>query len=78
MTTHSLPSQTFGAKPLLIGDLFRRLLTGWSAGRTTAHRDGRVEEANRVRIYADSVRSQDPRFAADLMAAADRHERNER
>lgn len=35
----------------------------------------RLAEAARVRIYAQDVLAQDPRFAADLMAAADRHER---
>jgi hypothetical protein len=28
-----------------------------------------------VRVYAQEVRLHDPRFAADLLAAADRHER---
>jgi hypothetical protein len=36
---------------------------------------GRVREASEVRTYAQSVMAQDPRFAADLLAAADRHER---
>lgn len=35
----------------------------------------RLEEATRVRLYAQQVQAQDPRFAADLFAAADRHER---
>jgi len=35
----------------------------------------RLAEAARVRIYAQDVMAQDPRFAADLFAAADRHER---
>lgn len=34
----------------------------------------RVAEAAAVRRLADSWRDQDPRFAADLYAAADRHE----
>lgn len=34
----------------------------------------RVAEANQVRQYAQSVMDQDRRFAADLLAAADRHE----
>ena len=37
---------------------------------------GRVDEAARVRSYAQQVMSHDPRFAADLFAAADRHERS--
>jgi hypothetical protein len=36
---------------------------------------GRQAEAARVRLYAQDVLAQDPRFAADLFAAADRHER---
>jgi hypothetical protein len=35
----------------------------------------RQAEAARVRQYAQEVMGQDPRFAADLFAAADRHER---
>lgn len=34
-----------------------------------------VREAGAVRRMADSIRSSDPRFADDLYAAADRHER---
>jgi hypothetical protein len=33
-----------------------------------------VREAAAVRALADSIRQTDPRFAADLCAAADRHE----
>ena len=36
---------------------------------------GRVSEANRLRAVAQGFMSSDPRFAADLFAAADRHER---
>lgn len=34
----------------------------------------RATEAAAVRAYADEVQARDPRFAADLRAAADRHE----
>ena len=34
----------------------------------------RVAEAAELRRYAQTCVDQDPRFAADLMAAADRHE----
>ncbi len=34
----------------------------------------RVAEANQVRQYAQEVMGRDRRFAADLLAAADRHE----
>ncbi len=37
---------------------------------------GRQAEAARVRTFAQQIMAQDPRFAADLFAAADRHERN--
>lgn len=36
---------------------------------------GRQDEAARVRTFAHQIMAQDPRFAADLFAAADRHER---
>ena len=35
----------------------------------------RTSEANRLRHVAQGFMSSDPRFAADLYAAADRHER---
>ena len=38
---------------------------------------GRVSESNRLRDVARGFMSSDPRFAADLFAAADRHERAE-
>jgi len=34
----------------------------------------RIAEANAVRRYAQQVQRNDPRFASDLFAAADRHE----
>ena len=39
--------------------------------------NGRYAEANRLRQVAQGFMSSDPRFAADLYAAADRHERAE-
>ena len=36
---------------------------------------GRQDEAARVRAHAQQIMAHDPRFAADLFAAADRHER---
>ncbi len=41
--------------------------------KTPPPRD-RVREAAEVRTWAASVQRTDPRFAADLFAAADRHE----
>ena len=35
----------------------------------------RSQDAARVRRFAQEVMGEDPRFAADLFAAADRHER---
>ena len=37
----------------------------------------RLNEAAAVRAYAQRFAGHDPRFAADLLAAADRHEINE-
>lgn len=37
-------------------------------------RTDRIREAAAVRDYAQRFASEDPRFAADLLAAADRHE----
>jgi hypothetical protein len=37
----------------------------------------RAAEATAVRQYAQRYASHDPRFAADLLAAADRHERTD-
>lgn len=42
-------------------------------GKTPPPRD-RVREAAELRTWAANVQRTDPRFAADLFAAADRHE----
>lgn len=39
---------------------------------------GRISDAASVRRYAQNVMQYDPRFASDLFAAADRHERFEK
>jgi hypothetical protein len=58
---------------------FGRLLTrlGDMAAQRAESRvvANRLREASEVRAYAQSVLTHDPRFAADLFAAADRHER---
>lgn len=61
--------------------MFERLndaLSGWQAfhGARTARRQAaaRQGEAASVRRYAQAVAQYDARFAADLLAAADRHE----
>jgi hypothetical protein len=61
--------------------LFTRMLSWFET--SAAQRQERREVADRgaeaaaVRQYAIRFASHDPRFAADLMAAADRHERGE-
>ncbi len=64
------------------------LAARWFAGMlkwletSTAQRDldrvlkSRSAEAARVRMHAQEMLAHDPRFAADLFAAADRHERS--
>ncbi len=52
--------------------LWRHLMPVRSA--PAARRDP-IREAGEVRQMADAIRFSDPRFAADLYAAADRHER---
>lgn len=86
MTTHSLPSQSFRpVQPLGLGKAVRSLAAGTTrfavalAGalrRPQRHqrRLSLVEEANELRQVATAYLRTDPGFAADLMAAADRHE----
>ncbi|HPP82548.1 MAG TPA: hypothetical protein PLZ50_03160 [Rubrivivax sp.] len=50
--------------------LARRLHAGYR------DRSRRIGEAAALRRYADSVRETDPRYAADLWAAADRHDQD--
>ena len=56
----------------------RRAVQRWDRQRHE-HRAvvGRSAEASRLRQVAQGFMSSDPRFAADLYAAADRHERSE-
>ncbi len=56
---------------LAIRDAFRTLREG-----VAHHRDyqRRVVEANELRAYAHSIARSEPGMAADLRAAADRHE----
>lgn len=75
MTTHSLNSQVFRPRAQSLRGALRSLLMGWGRARPQRQPlENRAAEARRVREYAESVRSHDPRFAADLFAAADRHE----
>lgn len=64
----------------LAAALFTRAL-GWFQSRhqqrLSEHGvNTRASEAARVRRFAEQVMNDDPRFAADLFAAADRHERS--
>jgi hypothetical protein len=53
----------------------RRVLALWSPQTAPATKDvAALAEANRVRNLALNYIRHDPRFAADLFAAADRHE----
>ena len=62
----------------LVGAIFSAVASGfalWRAARVQQRATAsRAAEAARVRDYAHSVMQQDRRFAADLLAAADRHE----
>lgn len=59
---------------------FARLLEVLHLARRvrSAHRDRvtRIAEANSLRRYATALMTTDPRIAADLLAAADRHDRD--
>ena len=86
MTSHSLPSQSFRpAQPLGFGKTLRSmavattrftvaLLNALRRPNKGTRRLSLVEEANELRNVASGYLKTDPGFAADLMAAADRHE----
>jgi hypothetical protein len=86
MTSNILPSQSFKpAQPLGFGKALSNLAVATTrmsvallnALRRPEHQNRRlslVEEANELREYAHQFQRNDPSFAADLMAAADRHE----
>jgi hypothetical protein len=77
MSTHSLPSQAFhgGSTRDLFAPL-AGLLARWTQPTAPAAEDDAVSrDAQRVRAYAFRLSESDPRMAAELMAAADRHER---
>lgn len=86
MSSHILPSQSFkSARPIGFGKALGHLALA-TARLTEAllaslrrpvrhhHRLSLVEEANELRNFATTYQRTDPGFAADLMAAADRHE----
>jgi len=86
MSSHILPSQSFKpAQPLGFGNALRHLAVATTrmsvallnALRRPVRQQRRlslVEEANELREYANQFLRHDPAFAADLYAAADRHE----
>ena len=64
---------------IMAASLFTAFL-GWiqnsmNVGTENREVTDRAAEAAAVREYANRFASHDPRFAADLLAAADRHER---
>jgi hypothetical protein len=87
MSSHILPSQSFkSARPIGFGKslghfalatarLTEALLASLRRPVRHHHRLSLVEEANELRNFAITYQRTDPGFAADLMAAADRHER---
>lgn len=85
MTTISVPSPRTVATPrgAVLGAWLFQLATAAVQRLNQARREhaaqralaSRIGDAAGVRRYAQSVIQYDPRFAADLFAAADRHER---
>jgi hypothetical protein len=65
------PAMPRGAR--VAADLFARLF-GWAVRPAAKRTASRAEEAAAVRTMAYRVQRTDPGFAADLFAAASRHE----
>lgn len=86
-TTTSISPRMVSAQPLAVGDALRefasaaqRVLRALSAALSRQEDSpsrplAPCEEAQQVRNMADRFVRTDPGFAADLFAAADRHER---
>jgi hypothetical protein len=81
MTTVSMYTPTKVAVPRAAGvaaALFTQLLSALrhrsQARASDLQQVERFKDAAAVRVYAQRFARHDPRFAADLMAAADRHE----
>ena len=86
MSSHILPSQSFkSARPMGVGKALSNLALAtarltealFDAMRRPVRHQRRlslVEEANELRSFATAYQRTDPGFAADLFAAADRHE----
>jgi len=85
MTTITSRSYTYGNTRMriprgarLASDVFMagaRLLARLAIGTPAAPVSNRAREAAEVREMANGVQATDPGFAADLYAAADRHEK---
>lgn len=79
--TVNIPSAVRAPRGSIVAARWFSALLMWFE-RTTERRAARrvavdrQAEAAQVRRYAQSVAAHDPRFAADLCAAADRHERS--
>ena len=77
--TINVPAKVSAPRGSVVAARWFSALLNWietAAERRVAHRMAadRQAEAALVRSYAQSLAAQDPRFAADLLAAADRHE----
>ena len=70
------PAPTAFAWGSLVGAAFQRLRGHHAVEARSKPRD-RVSEAASARALADTYLKNDPRFAADLYAAADRHEQTD-
>lgn len=77
----SFPTPTAPRGARIAADLFTRAWRAFAArpvvkgSAAPVSMARRIAEASRVRALAWQVRDADPRFAAELQAAADRHER---
>jgi hypothetical protein len=89
MSSTTMQPQGFNpARPQAVGDALRELSTAaqrlatamWAAFQPSHAPSGQdltpIEEAAEVRNLATTYMKTDPGFAADLFAAADRHERD--
>ena len=77
MATHSLPSQAFHGASVVdrLAAVAGRIGRWLQPAPRTAAEDPAIVAARKVREYALRLQAQDPRMAAELIAAADRHER---
>jgi hypothetical protein len=78
-TTVNIPAHTPAPRGALwAANLFLGLLSlgqgAWSAQMQHRAQRTRLAEATQARVYARELERYDPRSAADLFAAADRHE----